>query len=113
LEQARVAPGDPACERFEPHFDERECARCGACCREGFDVVTVGADELLRHPKLVSASSLGRVLARPGGRCVALSGGQGTAFRCSIYPERPRSCREFEVSGDACLLARRRVGLSL
>jgi Fe-S-cluster containining protein len=76
-------------------------------------VVSVGDGELARHPHLVSESSLGRVLLRPQGRCVALHVATGAdAYRCSIYPERPSCCREFELRGDACLLARRRVGLS-
>lgn len=112
-EQARVETMHPACERYEAVFGADECGRCGACCREGFDLVVVGEGELLRHPELVSESSLGRVLYRPGGRCVALGEGQpGAAYRCSIYDERPSSCRDFELAGDACLLARRRVGLS-
>src|SRR5262245_55229157 len=32
-------------------------------------------------------------------------------FRCSIYAERPRCCREFELGSLACLKARRKAGL--
>jgi hypothetical protein len=111
-DQVDVQGIDPACERFEPTFSDDECGRCGACCREGFDVVTVSAGELLHRSDLVSESSLGRVLERPGGRCVALCGAEDGQYRCSIYAERPSSCRDFELRGDACLIARRRVGLS-
>jgi hypothetical protein len=112
---AAVAAAEVACERYESAFDEAECGRCGACCREGFDLVPVDSDDALltRHPELVSTTSLGPVLPRPGGRCVALTGGGTTeAYRCRIYDDRPRSCRDFEVRGEACLLARKRVGLS-
>lgn len=112
--QAAVKASDDACERYEAAFTSDECAHCGACCREGFDVVTVGEAELLLRPDLVTHSSLGRVLARPKGRCVALcSGGDGAPYRCGVYDERPSSCRDFELRGDACLLARQRVGRSL
>jgi hypothetical protein len=110
-----VHSADAACERYERRFDEEECGSCGACCREGFDLVPVDArDDVLRvHLDLVSSSSLGPVLLRPNGRCVALDGGlDGAPFRCRIYAERPSSCREFEVGGAPCLLARQRVGKS-
>jgi hypothetical protein len=112
---AWVLEDDPACERFALRFDEAECGRCGACCREGFDLVPVEALDrvLVRHPELVGQSSLGPSLLRPGGRCVALDGGtEGTPYRCRIYADRPTSCQDFEVRGSACLVARRRVGLS-
>lgn len=34
-------------------------------------------------------------------------------FACTIYEDRPRACREFEAGGRHCLVARRRVGLSV
>lgn len=110
----RVEPQDPACERFERRFGDDECGRCGACCREGFHVVEVEPNESIvsKHRELVSHSSMGLVLPRPSGKCVALDGGTSTPYRCRVYEDRPRSCRDFEVMGDACLLARQRVGLS-
>jgi hypothetical protein len=36
-----------------------------------------------------------------------------TRFRCVIYDDRPRTCREFTLGSEHCLTARRRVGLSL
>jgi len=41
---------------------------------------------------------------------------QGAApptFACTIYDDRPRACRDFEAGGRHCLVARRRVGLSV
>ncbi len=109
----RVSPQAQACVRFEPRLDEQACAACGACCREAFDRVDVRARDLVkkRHPQLVAVDGYGAHLARPGGACVALSGVAGS-YRCRIYPERPGACAEFEIAGDACLTARRRVGLS-
>ncbi len=104
-----------ACERFESSFDAAECGRCGACCREGFDLVLVPAGDRFRrrHEALVVVSSLGSHLPRPGGRCPMLDGdGKSALFRCREYAERPHSCEDFPLRGEACLLARRRVGLS-
>jgi hypothetical protein len=109
----RVEASARACVRFEPTLSEAECRRCGACCREGFDRVDVGARELLKktHPELVKVDGYGAHLPRPGGHCVALTLTEA-GHTCTIYAERPRSCAAFELAGDACLTARRRVGLS-
>ncbi|HET9954524.1 MAG TPA: YkgJ family cysteine cluster protein [Polyangiaceae bacterium] len=105
-----------ACERWEPRLTDESCMTCGACCREGFDRVELGAkDDGLRkrHLQLISEDRFGEFLARPDGRCVALTGdGSSAAFRCTIYAERPRSCADFGVASAACLIARRRVRLS-
>jgi hypothetical protein len=115
-QRARVRADEQACERFEAHFDENTCAQCGACCREGFDRVDVRARDLVRkrHPELIVVDGFGSHLPRPQGRCVALIGvGHASSpYRCRIYADRPRACADFELGGDACLTARRRVGLS-
>lgn len=112
----RVREDDVACVRFEPRFSEQTCGQCGACCREGFDRVDVRASDLVRrhHPELTHKDGFGYHLPRPAGRCVALEGdgGSETPYRCRIYPHRPKACADFEIAGDACLTARRRVGLS-
>lgn len=113
--RARVQPEATACERFETKFSDDICESCGACCREAFDRVDVRARDIIRkvHPSLIKVDGFGAHLPRPAGMCVALEGtGNGKAYRCRIYNERPRSCADFEVAGDACLTARRRVGLS-
>lgn len=111
-----VAADEPACERWEPKLTGQDCLPCGACCREGFDLVQVGVREPFarKHPDLVQRSTLGLTVPRPGGRCGALDGDGGLAspYLCRHYAERPKSCAQFPVAGDACLLARRRVGLS-
>jgi len=120
----RVQAAARACVRFEPRLDDTSCADCGACCREAFDRVDVRARDLIkiRHPQLVSVDGYGAHLARPGGKCVALDSslarpseridGPEPSYRCSVYEDRPRACADFELAGDACLTARRRVGLS-
>jgi hypothetical protein len=107
----RVDPAWPACDRFEAELD---CRACGACCREAYQVVVVGAREPVRraHPEMVVDRDGALELRRAGDRCVALAG-DGGGYTCTIYADRPRTCRDFERGGGHCLTARRRVGLSL
>jgi len=110
--QVAVQPRWPACEAFVATLD---CRACGACCREGFDVVELDAGErfVAEHAQLVERVDGRWVLRRVDGRCPPLSGdGVETTFTCAVYDDRPRSCRELPKGGDSCLLARRRVGLS-
>jgi len=112
-----VEADERACERWEPRFDEQECGPCGACCREGFDVLTVTNRDPFRklHPELIQLRDDGQhCVPRPEGACVALEGSGSPAqpYRCRVYETRPKNCGDFEVAADACLIARRRVGLS-
>jgi Fe-S-cluster containining protein len=121
---ARVDPAWPACER---HEDALDCRACGACCRGAYDAVLIGQRDPVRrlHPELVVRDGFLLGIARKGDRCAALDGGfeapadpardARPTYRphaCTIHPDRPRICRDFEVSGEHCLTARRRVGLS-
>lgn len=112
--EVRVRRELAACDRYEPRLTASDCAPCGACCREGFDRVDVRARDAIRkrHPNLVHEDGWGLHLPRPDGRCVALEVGAEHGHRCRVYADRPSACREFAVGGDACLEARRRVGLS-
>jgi Fe-S-cluster containining protein len=130
---------EPACHLFEAEA-QVDCLTCGACCREAYQVVSVSRRDpaVKLHRSWLTESSFGYDLLREGHRCKALSGGApleplvpflggpGPAqqisppfltptaepFTCAIYPERPRTCRDFERLGEHCLTARRRVGLS-
>jgi len=106
----------PACTRYEP-APELDCQTCGACCREAYDSIEVSARDPINktHPQLVVVHETHRKLRRLNGRCAALTGGlmPTESFACSIYPQRPRTCREFTRGSAHCLDARRRVGLSL
>jgi hypothetical protein len=113
----KIDPAWPACERFEAALD---CQSCGACCREAYHSVEVSPrDRLLRaRPEMVVDRGSYLELRRSGERCAALEGGQLeagriTRYRCTIYDDRPRTCREFTLGSPHCLTARRRVGLSL
>jgi hypothetical protein len=116
----KVRPDEGACLHWEPVLDDAACGHCGACCHVAFHLVPVGADEpvVTRHPGLVTLDAAPSLfgaspfhIARPGGFCVALIE-RGRPYRCSIYEDRPQSCRDFEVGSANCLEARRRVGLS-
>jgi hypothetical protein len=102
----RVAAGEAACTAFEAQLD---CMACGACCREAYDAVDVGARAAAAIPASLIERRDGRFqLRRDGNRCAALDG----HYACAIYDLRPRSCRDFERGGRHCLDARKKVGLT-
>lgn len=113
---ATLPAAAPACRRWEAAA-ELDCLSCGACCREAYDAVEVGDDEAINHryPELIITDGSRRKLRRTGSRCAALSGGHNAleTYACSIYPNRPSTCRDFTLGSGNCLDARRRVGLSL
>jgi len=103
-----------ACYRHEERLTGADCLGCGACCRGGFDRVAVEASSSIhrQYSDWIIHEDDGAFLPRPGGQCVALTTSAERTWPCSIYTQRPRSCRDFEVGGEACLLARRRMGIS-
>lgn len=108
-----VAAAWPACARWEPALD---CQDCGACCRAAYDSVTIERDDpaVTLLPQLVVDRGGYLEIRRSGDRCAALGGGRGVEpFACAVYDVRPVPCREFERGGENCVIARRRVGLSL
>jgi len=129
LSDRKVKVTEAACAHYEKELD---CLTCGACCREAYDTVEVAADDrTLRHQELLAPRHGGYDVRREDGRCVALSGGQRLEqrgrpprslplyrpsqerFLCSIYEDRPTSCRDFTRGSEHCLSARRTLGLSV
>ncbi len=111
--RAAVEPRWPACESFEASLD---CRACGACCREGFDVVELEPDDpfVRAHGALVERVDGRLVLRRLDGRCPPLSGdGRAAPYACAVYEDRPRTCRDLAPGSDGCVTARRRVGLTV
>ncbi|MEO6952909.1 MAG: YkgJ family cysteine cluster protein [Polyangia bacterium] len=102
------------CTRHTPTLD---CQSCGGCCRSGYDLVPCDTDDVVikRHPQLVVAQNGTYELRREPqfgeDRCAALQGRE--RFACGIYEDRPDTCSSLPAGGDGCLVARRRVGLSL
>jgi Putative zinc- or iron-chelating domain len=111
---AKIDPAWPACERYEPALD---CQDCGACCRAAYHSVEVSRrDPAVRaQPLFIVDRGAYLEIRREGDRCAALAGGTPAEprYRCVIYDDRPRTCRDFTLGSDHCLTARRRVGLSL
>lgn len=118
---ARVSAEAAGCERWEGELD---CQECGACCRAAYDVVQVSPRDPVRrkHPSLVVVRGPFLEVRREGDRCAALAGGHIESaangarlepYACTIYEDRPKSCRDFERGGEHCLGARRKVGLTL
>jgi len=92
----------------------------GACCRAAYHSVEVSRrDPVVKaQPSFVVDRGSYLELARAGDRCAALDGGDVEGervqpYRCVIYDDRPRTCRDFTLGSEHCLTARRRVGLSL
>lgn len=108
----RLAPESPACHRHEV-LEPHACLGCGACCREGFNVVGVLPDDAVHEvaPDWIVHDDHGAHLPRPGGTCIALEK-DCTKWHCTIYAHRPQACRDFERGSEHCLTARRRVGLA-
>ena len=103
--------------RAKPELD---CRTCAACCRHAFEAVSISPQEPIidRYPQLVVFNDGRFELGRsPHGRCSALSvvsgDGLDTVYACTVYDDRPQSCRLFERGSERCLDARRRIGLDL
>ena len=112
----RTAASTPSCSRWETALSGTDCGCCGACCREGYTSAPARRGEAVHaaHPEWIVREGRQAFLPRPGGRCVALDGNGSTSapWRCRDYGVRPRACAELEPGSLACLVARRRVGLS-
>ncbi len=108
---ATTAEAEHACERWEARA--LDCAACGACCREAFHTVVLTRRDVLRklRPDLITMVDGRPEMPRPEGVCPALTI-DARGHLCSVYEDRPTSCRDFAATGDACLVARRRIGLT-
>jgi hypothetical protein len=98
------------------------CQSCGACCcafRVDFHPAELAGGAfawgqgvppemtLRLTPQLVRMKG-----SDAPGRCIALAGEVGVMVSCTLYAERPGPCRELEEGSDACLRARRRLGVA-
>ena len=105
-----------------------DCQRCGACCvqlgpHDGNAYVYLDPEEASRMrrlglpvvPTVLGSACLGAAPHQgAGGRpaCAAFAGEMGGPCACSVYPERPSVCQEFEPGGDLCREAREVAGLA-
>lgn len=107
----RVSADTAACAAFTAALD---CLRCGACCREAYHAVEVGArDPFVKlHPdRLVRVHGRWNV-SRRGGVCGCLEPEAGT-WPCAVYDDRPKTCRSFEQGSANCVDARVRLNITL
>lgn len=106
----RIEPEASACVSYTPQLD---CLSCGACCREAYDAVEVGARDpfVRRHPERIIRVDQRLQVARKAGICACLAPADGQ-WPCTVYADRPKTCRDFEYASDNCLFARDRLGLN-
>ncbi len=130
-----------ACYFHEPE-ENVTCTTCGACCREAFDAVELGPEDHVPKNLVVEYQgrrTLRRVEvsneapfqgAQPQKsqphktqlhktQCAALTLGscpptsaQAVQSHCTIYNQRPQTCRDFTRATPACLQARQHIHLS-
>ncbi len=107
-----VPQSHPACALYRSNLD---CQVCAACCRHAYDLVPVTRREsvVARHPHLIEQKARLYYIRRnpEKGRCAALDGAAAGPYRCTIYADRPATCRDFAAGSASCVEARRRVGL--
>jgi uncharacterized protein len=96
-----------------------DCVPCGACCVYGL-VIPINRREpepleryievtLDEAPEVVVERAFARDEA--DGRCVNLAGEVGVAIGCTVYPDRPQMCRDFDAGSDRCFGYRRMFGI--
>ena len=98
-------------------MSDRECSRCGACCRtlpifasrEDGEREPRIAREAVRLPEHLADDEWTYKLFRVPfhDRCVF----NGPDYRCTIYATRPRLCGDFAPGAPQCAEARGRAGL--
>jgi uncharacterized protein len=93
------------------------CQTCGACCKGlpvWLDDMEVGhfTSKKTLAKLVVLQSDAFYMRQTKSGRCIALKGRIGKSCSCSIYQERPLTCREFEPGSPDCLEAREKYAIS-
>ena len=107
-------------------MDELDCTTCGACCATPpetshlYRLGTVRPGDVIVLPRWVrrnrvvtdrKGTHLEALVDDDGGeRCFALVGEVRKSATCSIYDQRPASCREFEPGSALCLRMRAEAG---
>lgn len=105
--------------------DAPDCETCGACCcnpsenkQEGYSfyVKLLPSDRLLQDQKktdryVMYENGVPHMKLTETGRCIALAGKLGKKVRCTIYQERPTTCRRFESGSERCHEYRKELGI--
>ncbi|MGD9563587.1 MAG: YkgJ family cysteine cluster protein [Pyrinomonadaceae bacterium] len=96
-----------------------ECVPCGACCVYGL-VIPINRREpepLKRYIEVTLDNAPDVVIERAferdeaDGRCVNMAGEVGVEIGCTVYPDRPQICRDFDAGSDRCFGYRRMYGI--
>lgn len=96
-----------------------DCIPCGACCVYGL-VIPINRREpepLQRYIEVTLDDApeivIERVFERDpvDGRCVNMAGEVGVEIGCTVYPDRPQICRDFDAGSDRCFGYRRMYGI--
>lgn len=99
-----------------PPDDTRPCQTCGACCAH-FRVSFYWSEALARGLPESLVEQVNPWMSCMAGtqgsapRCAALQGTVGTGVSCTVYPQRPETCREVQVGDNKCARARARYDL--
>ena len=91
-----------SCDVITSHPDLPPCAGCGSCCHL---VVALAPGDLVPAELVVEHAGVRCLEQRGDGACVALD---PVTRLCTIYAQRPQTCRDFGRGGDLCrrILAR-------
>jgi Fe-S-cluster containining protein len=96
-----------------------ECIPCGACCVYGL-IIPINRREpepLERYIEVTLDEAPDVVIERAferddrDGRCVNMAGEVGVEIGCTVYPDRPQICRDFDAGSDRCFGYRRMYGI--
>ena len=106
----RVSTEWPGCASYTAQLD---CLDCGACCREAYHAVEVGPrDAFVRsHPEYITTVDGRLNVARRDGICACLAPAGGE-WPCTVYKDRPRTCRDFTRGSANCVDARVRLSIT-
>lgn len=103
----------------DPAVPVPDCIPCGACCVYGL-VIPINRREpepLQRYIEVTLDEApdvvVERVFERDerDGRCVNMAGEVGVEIGCTVYPDRPQICRDFDAGSDRCFGYRRMYGI--
>lgn len=114
--KTRVASAEQACVLYESTLD---CQACAACCQSAFTLVPLRRKDILRHkrPEWVERKASTWSLKRQPSTqaCIALQTTFATPrrYQCTVYDDRPQTCKDVAPASAACLTARKRMGYVL
>ncbi len=96
-----------------PAIEVPDCISCGACCMFGMIPIERRTPEPLTEYVEMTADDTDVVIERAlwrdqaDGRCRHLSGEVAREVGCTVYEDRPSTCRAFEAGSDRCFGFRR------